>query len=194
MRPGGESPALRRFYDFARGLVSVANWHQVRHGMNETTTKTSRATRQLSAGRDARVCDDDPAMGTLKYLSARNKSVALRSDTSATLCFIRGSGKMAVRDASIEYHDGKWFEIPDMTEYRIFPEADTVLLTVLLTIQKPEERAGHSFNFVNFRALVSSSSQQLKTNQQVDFGSPVAFLSLDLQWKSRRNAKEKCHE
>jgi mannose-6-phosphate isomerase-like protein (cupin superfamily) len=102
----------------------------VRCGTNESTTKASGATRQLAAGPDVGVRDYDPALGTLKYLSARKKSVALRSETSATLCFIRGTGKMAVRDASVEYRDGKWFEIPGMSAYQIFPETDTVLLTI----------------------------------------------------------------
>jgi hypothetical protein len=101
--------------------------------MIESTTKMSRAVGQSAAGRDGAVHEDDATLGDLTCLSARKKTIALRSDTSATLCFIRGTGKMTVRDASVDYHDGEWFEITGLTAYQIFP--DTV--TVLLTIQKP---------------------------------------------------------
>lgn len=101
--------------------------------MIESMIKVSRVAGQLASGPDVGVRDDDTAPGTLTCLSARKKSVTLLSDSSTTLCFVRGTGKIAVRDASVEYRDGKWFEIPCMTAYQIFPNTDTVLLT----IQKP---------------------------------------------------------
>ena|SRR5277367_3252777 len=59
-----------------------------------------------------------------------HKNVGHRFSTSAaTVCFIRGTGKIAMNDSVVEY-GGKWFEIPREIEYQIFPETDTLMLTI----------------------------------------------------------------
>jgi mannose-6-phosphate isomerase-like protein (cupin superfamily) len=97
--------------------------------MIEATSKISSAAGRLNVRRKVGG-NDDASVGTIVCLSARNKRIAFHSDTSATLCFVRGAGKMAFRGSSVEYHDGKWFKIPGMTAYQIFPDTDTVLLKI----------------------------------------------------------------
>jgi len=105
-----------------------------------SSSKMSRTVRQPAAIRDVGVRDDDTATATLRCFGATEKNIALRSDAPATLCFIRGTGKMVVRDALVEYRDGEWIEISDMTAFHIFPATDTVLLT----IRKPERNIGEA--------------------------------------------------
>ena len=103
--------------------------------MTESGTKFS--VQQLSGNRRIHVHKDDFALGALTYIKPNEKSVEYRYETSAaTLCFIRGTGKIAINGALVEY-SGKWFEIPRFVEYQILPESDTVMLTIL----KPTEDA-----------------------------------------------------
>ncbi len=71
----------------------------------------------------------DSGAGTLTYLEV-DKPVDLCCEGPATLCFIRGEGKMAMNDTSAEYRDGKWLDIPRKTAYQILPNVDTVMLTI----------------------------------------------------------------
>ncbi|MGB8061646.1 MAG: hypothetical protein WCF26_07115 [Candidatus Sulfotelmatobacter sp.] len=88
---------------------------------------------QLPGTRRFHVHKDDSALGTFTYIRANDKNVEHRFETSAaTLYFIGGTGKIAINDSFVEY-GGKWFEIPGKIEYQIFPETDTLMLT----IQKP---------------------------------------------------------
>ena len=87
----------------------------------------------LARNRGFHVHNDDTAFFTFTRVQAGNKKVEHGFETSAaTLCFIRGTGKIAIKDRVVEY-GGKWFEIPRKTEYQIFPETDTLMLT----LQKP---------------------------------------------------------
>ncbi len=100
--------------------------------MTESGTKFS--VEQLPGNRRIHVQKDDFALGALTYIKPNEKSIEYRYETSAaTLCFIRGTGKIAI---NVEY-SGKWFEIPRFVEYQILPESDTVMLTIL----KPTEDA-----------------------------------------------------
>lgn len=94
------------------------------------STKVSSPVEQLTVSRKAAVHDDDASLGTLAYLNSKVETGAHRCVNSATLCFIRGTGRIAMNNTSLAYHDGKWFEIPGGTTYRIFPDADTVMLTI----------------------------------------------------------------
>lgn len=99
--------------------------------MFESATKIS--VEHLPGNRNFHVHKDDTAFFTFTRVKANDKNVEHRFETSAaTLCFIRGTGKIAISDSFVEY-GGKWFEIPGKIEYQIFPEADTLMLT----IQKP---------------------------------------------------------
>jgi len=103
--------------------------------MTESGTKIS--VEQLPGNQRFHVHKDDFALGDLTYIKPNEKSVEYRYETSAaTLCFIRGTGKIAINGALVEY-SGKWFEIPRFVEYQILPESDTVMLTIL----KPTEDA-----------------------------------------------------
>ena len=87
--------------------------------------------------RTIHVYKDDPGLGALTYVNPHDKGVEYRYETSAaTLCFIRGEGKIVINGGLVDY-SGKWFEIPRFVEYQILPETDTVMLT----IQKPAEDA-----------------------------------------------------
>ena len=84
---------------------------------------------QLPGNRRFHVHKDDSAFGMLTYIN--DKSVEYRYEASAaTLCFIRGTGKISINGSQIEY-SGKWFDIPRFVEYQILPETDTLMLTVL---------------------------------------------------------------
>ena len=99
--------------------------------MFESPTKFS--VEHLRGNRSFHVHQDDTALFTFTRVQANDKNVEHRFETSAaTLCFIRGTGKIAINDKVVEY-GGKWFEIPSKIEYQIFPETDTLMLT----IQKP---------------------------------------------------------
>ncbi|MGA7403079.1 MAG: hypothetical protein WCC99_04625 [Candidatus Sulfotelmatobacter sp.] len=85
--------------------------------------------------RTIHVHKDDFGLGALTYIKPNEKSVEYRYETAAaTLCFIRGTGKIAISGTLVEY-SSKWFEIPRFVEYQILPETDTVMLTIL----KPAE-------------------------------------------------------
>ena len=89
----------------------------------------------LSGNRRFHVHKDDSAFGNFTYVRPQAESVEYRFETSAaTLCFIRGTGKIAINGSLVEY-DRKWFEIPQFIEYQILPETDTVMLSIL----KPAE-------------------------------------------------------
>jgi hypothetical protein len=78
---------------------------------------------------------DESAFGNLTYIKPQDKSVEYRYETSAaTLCFIRGTGKIAFHGTLVEYNR-KWFEIPQFVEYQILPDTDTVMLTILKPIE-----------------------------------------------------------
>jgi mannose-6-phosphate isomerase-like protein (cupin superfamily) len=80
---------------------------------------------------------DDTALFTFTRVQGDDRNVEHYFETSdATLYFVRGTGKIAINDRVVEY-GGKWFEIPRETEYQIFPETDTLMLT----IQKPTKDA-----------------------------------------------------
>ncbi|MGB8114267.1 MAG: hypothetical protein WCF22_10860 [Candidatus Sulfotelmatobacter sp.] len=83
---------------------------------------------------------DDAGVGTLTYIKAEDRIVEhWYEDSAVTLCFVRGSGKIAIDGSLVEY-GGKWFEIPRRVEYQIFPETDTLMLT----IQKPTAGLGEA--------------------------------------------------
>ena len=99
--------------------------------MLESAAKIS--VEHLPGNRSLHVHKDDTALFTFTRVQADDKNVEHRFEASAaTVCFIRGTGKIAINDRVVEY-DGKWFEIPRKIEYQIFPETDTLMLT----IQKP---------------------------------------------------------
>jgi mannose-6-phosphate isomerase-like protein (cupin superfamily) len=103
--------------------------------MTESGIKIS--VEQLPGNRRFHVHKDDFGLGILTYIKPNEKSVEYRYETSAaTLCFIRGEGKIAINGTLVEY-SGKRFEIPCFVEYQILPESDTVMLTLL----KPAEDA-----------------------------------------------------
>ena len=101
----------------------------------ESDTKIS--VEHLPGNRSFHVHKDDSALGNLSYINAEDKGVEHRFEPFATtLCFIRGAGKIAINGSLVQY-DRKWFEIPRLVEYQIFPETDTVMLS----IPKPIEDA-----------------------------------------------------
>ena len=103
--------------------------------MTQSGTKIS--VEQLPGNRRFHLYKDDFALGDLTYIKPNEKSVEYRYETSAaTLCFIRGTGNISINGTLVEY-SSKWFEIPRFVEYQIFPESDTVMLTIL----KPTEDA-----------------------------------------------------
>jgi hypothetical protein len=103
--------------------------------MTESGTKIN--VEQLPGNRRFHVYKDDFASGALTYIKPNEKSVEYRyKAAAATLCFIRGIGKIAINGGLVDY-SGKWFEIPRFVEYQILPETDTVMLTIL----KPAEDA-----------------------------------------------------
>lgn len=103
--------------------------------MFESATKIS--VEHLPGNRSFHVHKDDTALFTFSRIQADDKNVEHRFETSdATVFFIRGTGNIAMNDGVVEY-GGKWFEIPRKTEYQIFPETDTLVLT----IQKPTRDA-----------------------------------------------------
>jgi hypothetical protein len=73
------------------------------------------------------VQDDDAESGSFAYMMAKSSVRRYRS-AAVTLCLLRGAGTIKINKRSIEYHEGKWIEIPDKSEYEILPEADTVML------------------------------------------------------------------
>jgi hypothetical protein len=86
----------------------------------------------LLKNRSFHIRKDDTAFCTFTRVQA-GENVEHRFETSAaTLCFVRGTGKIAINDRVVEY-GGKWFEIPRKMEYQIYPETDTLMLT----LQKP---------------------------------------------------------
>jgi hypothetical protein len=102
--------------------------------MPESAAKIS--LEQLSS-RTIHVHKDDSAFGSFSHIRANDENVEHRFEASAaTLCFIRGEGKIAINGTLVEY-SSKWFEIPRFVEYQILPETDTVMLTIL----KPAEDA-----------------------------------------------------
>ena len=63
--------------------------------MTESGTKFS--LEQLPGNRRTHVHKDDFALGALTYIKPNEKSVEYRYESSAaTLCFIRGTGKIAI--------------------------------------------------------------------------------------------------
>jgi hypothetical protein len=101
--------------------------------MPESATKIS--VEHLAGNRSYHVHKDDSAFGDFTYIKPQDKGVEYRFETSdATLCFIRGTGKIAINGSLVEY-DRKWFEIPQFVEYHILPETDTVMLTILKPIE-----------------------------------------------------------
>jgi hypothetical protein len=101
--------------------------------MPESATKIS--VEHLAGNRCLHVHKNDSAFADFTHIKPQGKSVEYRFETSAaTLCFIRGTGKIAINGSLAEYNR-KWFEIPKSVEYQILPETDTVMLTIL----KPTE-------------------------------------------------------
>lgn len=99
--------------------------------MHESAAKMT--VEYLAGKRSLHVHKDDSAFFSFTRIKADDAKVEHRFEASAaTLCFIRGTGKIVIHDSLFEY-GGKWFDIPLTTEYQIFPETDTVMLA----IQKP---------------------------------------------------------
>ena len=97
--------------------------------MTESGTKINVG--QLPGNRRFHVYKDDFALGALTYIKPNEKNVEYRHEAAAaTLCFIRGTGRIAINGTLVEF-SGKWFEIPRFVEYQILPESDTVMLTIL---------------------------------------------------------------
>ncbi len=95
---------------------------------------------RLARNRSFHLHKDDGALGTLTYIEAEDRIVEHGfGDSAVTMCFVRGSGKIAIDGSLVEY-GGKWFEIPRRVEYQIFPETDTLMLT----IQKPTPGPGEA--------------------------------------------------
>ncbi len=95
--------------------------------MSKSVAKIS--VERLLGNRGFQVHEDDSAFATLTYMS--DKSIEYRYEASAaTLCFIRGKGRISIEGSQIEY-GGKWFDIPRFVEYQILPETDTLMLTIL---------------------------------------------------------------
>ncbi len=104
--------------------------------MPEAATKIS--VEHLSGNRSFHVHKDESALCNFAEIKPQNKSVEYRLETSpATLCFIRGTGKIAINGSVVDY-DRKWFEIPQFVEYQILPETDTVMLTILKPIENTD--------------------------------------------------------
>jgi len=100
--------------------------------MFESATKIG--VEHLPGNRSFHVHKRDTALFTFTRVKVDEKNVEYRFETSAaTVFFIRGTGRIAINDGVVEY-GGKWFEIPRKIEYQIFPETDTLILT----IRKPE--------------------------------------------------------
>jgi len=96
---------------------------------------------QLSRNRSFHFHKDDVELGSLTYLKAEDRLVEHRyEDSAVTLCFVRGTGKIAIDGSLVEY-GGKWFEIPCRVEYQIFPETDTLMLTIHKPAEGPGERS-----------------------------------------------------
>jgi hypothetical protein len=111
--------------------------------MTESRIKFS--VERLPRSRRIHVYKDDFALGALTYIKPNEKSVDYLSETSAaTLCFIRGTGKISINGTLVEY-SSKWFEIQRFVEYQILPESDTVMLTVL----KPTDDADRDSTWRN---------------------------------------------
>lgn len=100
-----------------------------------TETGATFTVEHLAGNRSFHVHKDNSAFGNLDYLKPQGKNLECRLETSAaTLCFIRGTGKIAINGSLMEY-DRKWFEIPQFVEYQILPDTDTVMLTILKPIE-----------------------------------------------------------
>jgi hypothetical protein len=100
--------------------------------MFESATKIS--VEHLPGNRSFHVHKKDTALFTFTRVKVDDKKVEHRFETSAaTVFFVRGTGRIAINNGVVEY-GGKWFEIPRKIEYQIFPETDTLILT----IRKPE--------------------------------------------------------
>jgi hypothetical protein len=100
--------------------------------MFESATKIS--VEHLPGNRGFHVHKNETALFTFTRVKVDDKNVEHRFETSAaTVCFVRGTGRIAINGGVVEY-GGKWFEIPRKIEYQIFPETDTLILT----IRKPE--------------------------------------------------------
>jgi hypothetical protein len=83
--------------------------------------------------------ESDTAFGVFTYLKPNGESLECRYEASAvTLGFIRGAGKIAMNGSLAEY-GGKWFEIPRSAEYKILPETETVMLTILKPLEDADE-------------------------------------------------------
>ena len=96
--------------------------------MSKSATKIS--VEELSRDRSFHVVRDDTALFRFTHINANDNNVERRYETSAaTLFFVRGTGKIAINGSLVEYGQ-KWFEIPGSVEYQIFPETDTVMLTI----------------------------------------------------------------
>jgi hypothetical protein len=121
--------------DFQFG-TEVAMSNASRQSKGETTMSESAtmiSIEHLPGNHSFHVHKDDGSLFTFSSMKTNEQLVEHRFEISAaTLCFIRGTGKIAINGSLVEY-GGKWFEIPRMIEYQIFPETDTVVLT----IQKP---------------------------------------------------------
>lgn len=94
------------------------------------STKESSHVERLANRQEDTVHDDENSLGRLVYLNAKGTTGMRQCENCTTLCFIRGTGRIAIKDASVAYHDGKWFEIPGGTSYQIFPDTNTVVLTI----------------------------------------------------------------
>ena len=120
--------------------------------MFESATRIS--VEHLPGNRSFHVHKSDAALFTFTRVKVDDKNVEHRFETSAaTLCFIRGTGKIAINDGVVEY-GGKWFEIPRKIEYQIFPETDTLILT----IRKPEIHSIHMDDITSEGAIYDSYS------------------------------------
>lgn len=86
----------------------------------------------MASGECLRVDGDDHSPATLRQIKAVDAHAENCHETSVTLCFVRGTGRIALNGQRVEY-GGKWFEIPRGMQYSVFPETDTVVLT----LQKP---------------------------------------------------------
>lgn len=103
--------------------------------MSEAANKIT--VERLPGRQNLHIYQDEMALGDLTFINAGDENIEHRYEPSAvTLCFIRGTGRIAI-DGSLMTYDRKWFEIPRMVEYQIFPETDTVMLS----IPKPIEDA-----------------------------------------------------
>jgi len=85
------------------------------------------------------VHDNDAEFGSLAYVMAKSAAFRYRS-AAVTLCLLRGTGEIKINDISVDYHEGKWIEIPSKSEYELLPETDTVMLE----LAKPTRAFGDS--------------------------------------------------